>query len=78
MTTGFLFLMGALPIVDVAPPPDVVPPTTYLGIGLGMLAGLCCLVIVVGVIAFFVIRAIKKNRIKNAVPAQNDPTAPNS
>jgi hypothetical protein len=77
MKTGFLQLLGvilfsALRMVrlDVAPPPteiptplpvDVAPPTSYLGLGLGVLAALCCLVLVVAVVAFFVIRAIKKN-----------------
>jgi hypothetical protein len=75
MKTVFLYLMGALPLVDVAPPPgDVVPPTTYLGWGLGVLAALCCLVVLVAVAAFFVIRAVKKNRLaKDAPPAQDTP-----
>ena len=72
METGFLQPVGvhffALPgwiRLDVAlPPTDVAPPpTSYLGLGLGVLAGLCCLVVVVAVVAFFVIRAVKKNRM---------------
>ena len=69
--------------IDVAPPPTDIPqpPTeAILGLGAGVLAALCCLVVVMAVVAFFVIRAIKKNRVAReaAAPAQNDPTAPNS
>lgn len=71
MRKGFLQLGGVLlfglPVrimLDVAPPPtDVAPPTTALaGVGLIVLAALCVFVIVIGVVAFFVIRAIRKNR----------------
>jgi len=80
MKLGFLTLMNVLPSLlperiarlDVAPPPtavsvDVAPPTVpLLGLGLGALAVLCCLVLLVAVVAFLVIRAIKKsNAAKN-------------
>jgi hypothetical protein len=74
METGFLRLLGALlftrldggVLLDVAPPPSVL-----LGIGGFLLAGLCVLVIVIGVVAFFVIRAVRKNRIaKETVPQE--------
>jgi hypothetical protein len=66
METGFLRLIGALlfarldggVLLDVAPPPAVLA-----GIGGFLLAGLCVLVIVIGVVAFFVIRAVRKNRV---------------
>ena len=74
METGFLRLLGALlftrldggVLLDVAPPPSML-----LGIGGFLLAGLCVLVIVIGVVAFFVIRAVRKNRIaKETVPQE--------
>jgi hypothetical protein len=88
MGTGFLQLMGihffALPgriMLDVAPPPTDVapPPTLYLGLGLGVLAALCGLVVVIAVVAFFVIRAVKKNNAAKATPlsAPNIPPAQN-
>jgi len=65
MEIGFLRLLGALlfarleggALLDVAPPPSVL-----VGIGGFLLAGLCVLVILIGVVAFFVIRAVRKNR----------------
>ena len=74
METGFLRLLGALlftrldggVLLDVAPPPSML-----LGIGGFLLAGLCVLVIVIVVVAFFVIRAVRKNRIaKETVPQE--------
>ena len=73
MKTGFLQLLGVILIsvlparivsLDIAlPPTDVVPPSTLLlGLSLGVLAALCGLVFVVALVAFFVLRAIKKNR----------------
>ena len=81
MGTGFLRLMGALNFsllergvrLDIAPPPtDVAPPATALaGVGLAVLAALGCLVVVIAVVAFFVIRAIRKNRTaKGTVPQE--------
>jgi hypothetical protein len=69
MEIGFLRLMGALlfarldggVLLDVAPPPAVL--AGIGGLGLILMAGLCLLVIVIGVVAFFVIRAVRKNRI---------------
>ena len=64
--------------LDVAPPPteiptplpvDVAPPTVpLLGLGLGVLVALCCLVVVVAVVAFLVIRAIKKSNAAKNIP----------
>ena len=80
METGFLRLMGALlfarleggVLLDVAPPPSVLA-----GIGGLVLAGLCVLVIVIGVVAFFVIRAVRKNRIaKETVTKETSPQEP--
>jgi hypothetical protein len=73
METGFLRLSGALlftrldggVLLDVAPPPSVL-----LGIGGFLLAGLCVLVIVIGLVAFFVIRAVRKNRIAKETAPQ--------
>jgi hypothetical protein len=73
METGFLRLLGALlftrldggVLLDVAPPPSVL-----LGIGGFLLAGLCVLVIVIGLVAFFVIRAVRKNRIAKETAPQ--------
>ena len=73
MQTGFLRLMVLVPPTDVAPLP-VVP---IAGIAVGVIVALCGLVVVVGVVAFFVIRAVRKNRTKDVTPAQNNPTAPN-
>jgi heme/copper-type cytochrome/quinol oxidase subunit 2 len=82
MGTAFLRFMGALLFslpegsvrLDVAP-----PPTLLAGIGLVALAGLCLFVLAIGIVAFFVIRAVKKNRtVKDNPPAPtNTPTAPN-
>lgn len=70
METGFLRMMALVPPTDVAPPP-VVP---IVGITAGVIAALCCLVVVVGVVAFLVIRAIKKNRTpKENPPSPNNP-----
>jgi Na+-transporting methylmalonyl-CoA/oxaloacetate decarboxylase gamma subunit len=52
-------------LLDVAPPPSVL-----VGIGGFLLAGLCVLVIVIGVVAFFVIRAVRKNRIAKETAPQ--------
>jgi Na+-transporting methylmalonyl-CoA/oxaloacetate decarboxylase gamma subunit len=44
---------------------DVAPPPAVLAAGVGgtiVLAGLCVFVIVIGIVAFFVIRAVRKNR----------------
>ena len=77
MGTGFLRLGGLLlftlpgrSTLDIAPPPtDVAPPPTLLaGLGLVVLAGLCVFVVVIGVVAFFVIRAIRKNRLAKQTP----------
>jgi len=76
METGFLRLMGALlftrldggVLLDVAPVPAV------LGGGVVLLAGLCVFVIVIGVVAFFVIRAVRKNRVAKENAAKE--TAP--
>jgi hypothetical protein len=86
METGSLqrlgLLISTLPErlthLDVAPPPtDIAPPTVLVGgLVVGVLIALCLLVVVVGIVAFFVIRAIKKNRAKDVPPAQNNPTAP--
>jgi large-conductance mechanosensitive channel len=86
METGFLRLMGVFMSVlperimsldIVLPPTDVAPPPVLLGgLALGVLIALCLLVVVVAVVAFFVIRAIKKNRAKDVPPAQNNPTDP--
>jgi heme/copper-type cytochrome/quinol oxidase subunit 2 len=73
METGFLHLLGALlftrldggVLLDVAPPPSML-----LGIGGFLLAGLCVFVIVIGVVAFFVIRAVRKNRIAKETAPQ--------
>jgi hypothetical protein len=73
METGFLRLLGALlfarldggVLLDVAPPPSVL-----LGMGGFLVAGLCVLVIVIGVVAFFVIRAVRKNRIAKETAPQ--------
>jgi hypothetical protein len=80
MGTGFLRLGGLLlhilpgwNVLDIAPPPtDVAPPPTVLaGVGLVVLAALGCLVVVIAVVAFFVIRAIRKNRTaKETVPQE--------
>ena len=78
MEIGFLRLIGALlfallnggVLLDVAP-----PPTVLLGVGgLVLLAGLCVFVIVIGVVAFFVIRAVRKNRVAKENAAKE--TAP--
>jgi len=70
MQTGFLRVMSLVPPTDVAPPP-VVP---IAGIAIGGIIGLCCLVVVIGVVAFFVIRGVKKNRsAKESAPAQTPP-----
>ncbi len=83
MGIGFMQLGGlllfALPgrsLLDIAPPPtDVAPPPTVLGgLGLAVLAVLCLFVVGIGVAAFFVIRAIRKNRAGKEVPAA--PAAP--
>jgi hypothetical protein len=56
---------------------DVVPPVALLGLGVGVLIALGLLVVVIGAVAVFVIRAIKKNRLaKSAPPAQDPPAAP--
>ncbi|HVP20956.1 MAG TPA: hypothetical protein VMS73_03745, partial [Anaerolineaceae bacterium] len=57
-------LLPGRSVLDIAPPPaDVAPPPTVLaGIGLIVLAALGFLVVVIAVIAFFVIRTIRKNR----------------
>ncbi len=76
METGFLRLMGALlfarlergVLLDVAPYPAV------LGGGLVLLAGLCVFVIVIIVVAFFVIRSVRKNRVARENAAKE--TAP--
>jgi hypothetical protein len=63
-------------VLDIAPPPtDVAPPPTLLaGVGWVVLAALCALVIVIGVVAFFVIRAVRKNRLaKQAPPPTQEP-----
>ena len=80
MGTGFLrlgsLLLHILPgrsVLDIAlPPMDVAPPPTVLaGVGLVVLAALGCLVVVIAVVAFFVIRAIRKNRTaKGTVPQE--------
>ena len=72
MQTGLLRLMALVPPIDVA------PPSAIIGLGIGLLIVVCGLVAVVAVVAFFVIRAVKKNRAaKDVPPAQNNPTAPN-
>ena len=78
MEIDFMRSMGALlfaPLqgglrLDVAPPPSVLA-----GIGgLILLAGLCVFVIVIGVVAFFVIRAVRKNRVvKETAAKENAP-----
>jgi hypothetical protein len=79
MGTAFLqlgnLLLYALPgrsVLDVAPPPtDVAPPPVALaGVGLAVLAGLGCLVVVIVVAAFFVIRAVRKNRMAKEIAPQ--------
>ena len=82
MKKGFLPLGGlllfALPVrsvLDVAPPPTDVapPPVAFLGLGLGalaVLAGRGCLVVVIVVVAFFVIRAVRKNRMAKETAPQ--------
>ena len=79
MGTAFLRLGGLLlytlpgrSMLDIAPPPtDVAPPPTMLaGVGLAVLAGLGCLVVVIVVVAFFVIRAVRKNRMAKETAPQ--------
>ncbi len=80
MRIGFIqmgsLLLFALPgrsLLDIAPPPTDVapPPTVLLGLGLGILVVLGVVVVGVGVLAFFVIRAIKKGRAGNtAAPGE--------
>jgi|WetSurMetagenome_2_1015567.scaffolds.fasta_scaffold1826611_1 hypothetical protein len=79
MGTGFFrlgsLLLYALPegsVLDVAPPPtDVAPPPVALaGVGLAVLAALGCLIVVIAVVAFFVIRAIRKNRVAKEIAPQ--------
>ena len=79
METGFLRLMGALlfALLDRGVHLDVAPPPTVLVAGVGglvLLAGLCVFVIVIGVVAFFVIRAVRKNRVAKENAAKE--TAP--
>jgi hypothetical protein len=65
-------------MLDIAPPPtDVAPPPTLLaGVGLVVVAALCVSVLVIGVVAFFVIRAIRKNRLaKAAAPQEPKPNS---
>jgi|WetSurMetagenome_2_1015567.scaffolds.fasta_scaffold422565_2 hypothetical protein len=79
MGTGYLqfgglllHLLPAKSLLDIAPPPiDVAPPPNVLtGIGLVVLASLGCLVLVIAVVAFFVIRAIRKNRTAKEIAPQ--------
>ena len=81
MGIGFLQFLGALPgaWLDIVPPPtDVAPPPTILaGLGLVVLGALCLAVVVIGVVAFFVIRAIRKNRLaKQAAAPASAPQEP--
>lgn len=57
MGVPLLALVYAKVLLDVAPQPAVLA-----GLALGMIAVLCGVVLVIAIIAFFVIRAIKKNR----------------
>ncbi|MBM3151708.1 MAG: hypothetical protein FJZ96_05815, partial [Chloroflexi bacterium] len=64
MQTGWFHWMVESPLMDVVPPPTV----PLAGISVGVIAALCCLVVVVGLAAFFVIRAVRKNRTPNKTP----------
>jgi len=85
MGTNLLHLGGALvhalpgqglPVLA-APPLDVAPPpTVFAGLGLVVLAVLCVFVLAIGVVAFFVIRAVRRNRLaRQAAPEEPKPAA---
>jgi hypothetical protein len=64
METTFLRCIGILVFGPLAGslPLDIAPPAAAAGLSAALLAALCGLVVVIGVAAFFVIRAIKKNQ----------------
>lgn len=64
METAFLRFIGILVFGPLAGslPLDVAPPAAAVGLSVVLLAALCGLVVVIGIAAFFVIRAIKKNQ----------------
>jgi uncharacterized membrane protein len=77
MGTGFFRLMVSLlyTLMDGIVHLDVAPPPAGLaGLGLFLLAGLFALVVVIGVVAFFVIRAVRKNQVAKAAAVKE--TAP--
>ncbi len=66
METGLLQLLGVLVFslpIDVAPPVG-----SLVGLSVALLAILCFLVVGIGLVAFFVIRAIKKNQASKNQP----------
>jgi len=65
MQTIFSELMGctaSCPCIRKGTPRCRAAPAVLAGLALGMIAVLCGVVLVIAIIAFFVIRAIKKNR----------------
>jgi hypothetical protein len=77
MGTGFLRLIVALlfTLLDGIVHLDVAPPPTGLaGLRLFLLAGLFAFIVMIGVVAFFVIRAVRKNQAAKATAVKE--TAP--